>query len=118
MEKTTELGKRLRNMNYADKEDLDQLRKELEALGRVDAGTNPQVADVLIKENDDLLSKYPVVKDLNLTERRIFILSVEGFKSKDISNLVGVTPQYIHNVRSKIRKVLGVDNNIRWEELK
>ncbi len=118
MEKTTELGKRLRNMNYADKEDLEQLRKELEAMGRVDAGTNPQVADVLIKENDDLLNKYPVVKDLNLTERRIFILSVEGFKSKDISNLVGVTPQYIHNVRSKIRKVLGVDNNIRWEELK
>jgi len=41
-----------------------------------------------------------------------------GDKSKDIAAIVGVTPQYIHNVRSKIRKVLGVDNAVNWESFK
>ena len=118
MEKTGDLVKQLKNMKSASKDDLEEIRRSLEGMVRVDTGTNPQMADTLMKENDLLLNKYPVIKEMNLTERRIFILSVEGFKSKDISNLVGVTPQYIHNVRSKIRKVLALDNNIHWEELK
>jgi len=61
---------------------------------------------------------YPQLKAMNLTEKRIFILSVDGYKSKDIAAIVGVTPQYIHNVRSKIRKVLGVDNGVNWESFK
>jgi tetratricopeptide (TPR) repeat protein len=118
MEKTGDLVKQLKGMKSANKEDLEEIRKALEAMVRVDTGSNPQMADTLMKENDALLNNYPAIKDLNLTERRIFILSVEGFKSKDISNLVGVTPQYIHNVRSKIRKILNLENQIHWEELK
>ena len=118
MEKTGDLVKQLKGMKSANKDDLEEIRRALEAMVRVDTGSNPQMADTLMKENDVLLNKYPAIQSLNLTERRIFILSVEGFKSKDISNLVGVTPQYIHNVRSKIRKILGVENQIHWEELK
>jgi len=118
MEKTGDLIKQLKNMKSANKDDLEEIRRSLEGMVRVDTGSNPQMADNFIKENDLLLNKYPIIKEMNLTERRIFILSVEGFKSKDISNLVGVTPQYIHNVRSKIRKVLALDNNVHWEELK
>ena len=99
MEKTGDLIKQLKNMKSANKDDLEEIRRSLEGMVRVDTGSNPQMADNFIKENDLLLNKYPIIKEMNLTERRIFILSVEGFKSKDISNLVGVTPQYIHNVR-------------------
>jgi DNA-binding CsgD family transcriptional regulator len=118
MEKTGDLVKQLKGMKSANKDDLEEIRRALEGMVRVDTGSNPQMADTLMKENDALLNKFPAIQSLNLTERRIFILSVEGFKSKDISNLVGVTPQYIHNVRSKIRKILGLENQIHWEELK
>ncbi len=118
MEKSLELSKKLKVLNTSNSPDIEILRKELEALGRVETTSRPQIADSKLKEQGDILEQYPQLKAMNLTEKRIFILSVDGYKSKDIAAIVGVSPQYIHNVRSKIRKVLGVDNSVHWESFK
>ena len=118
MEKSLELSKKLKQLNTNNSPEIETLRKELEALGRVETTSRPQIADSKFKEQGDIFEHYPQLKAMNLTEKRIFILSVDGYKSKDIAAIVGVTPQYIHNVRSKIRKVLGVDNAVNWESFK
>jgi DNA-binding CsgD family transcriptional regulator len=118
MEKSLELSKKLKVLNTSNSPDIEILRKELEALGRVETTSRPQIADSKLKEQGDILEQHPQLKAMNLTEKRIFILSVDGYKSKDIAAIVGVSPQYIHNVRSKIRKVLGVDNSVHWESFK
>jgi tetratricopeptide (TPR) repeat protein/DNA-binding CsgD family transcriptional regulator/DNA-binding phage protein len=118
MEKSLELSKKLKTLNTNNSPDIETLRKELEALGRVETTSRPQIADSKLKEKGDIMEQYPQLKSMSLTEKRIFILSVDGYKSKDIAAIVGVTPQYIHNVRSKIRKVLGVDNSVHWESFK
>lgn len=118
MEKSLELSKKLKQLNTNNSPEIETLRKELEALGRVETTSRPQIADSKLKEQGDIFEHYPQLKAMNLTEKRIFILSVDGYKSKDIAAIVGVTPQYIHNVRSKIRKVLGVDNAVNWESFK
>ena len=118
MEKSLELSKKLKVLNTSNSPDIEILRKELEALGRVETTSRPQIADSKLKEQGDILEQHPQLKAMNLTEKRIFILSVDGYKSKDIAAIVGVSPQYIHNVRSKIRKVLGVDNSVNWESFK
>lgn len=118
MEKSLELSKKLKSLNTNNSPDIETLRKELEALGRVETTSRPQIADSKLKEKGDIMEQYPQLKSMSLTEKRIFILSVDGYKSKDIAAIVGVTPQYIHNVRSKIRKVLGVDNSVHWESFK
>lgn len=118
MEKSLELSKKLKVLNTSNSPEIETLRKELEALGRVETTSRPQIADSKLKEQGDILEQYPQLKAMNLTEKRIFILSVDGYKSKDIAAIVGVSPQYIHNVRSKIRKVLGVDNSVHWESFK
>ena len=118
MEKSLELSKKLKQLNTNNSPEIETLRKELEALGRVETTSRPQIADSKLKEQGDIFEHYPQLKAMNLTEKRIFILSVDGYKSKDIAAIVGVTPQYIHNVRSKIRKGLGVDNGVNWESFK
>ncbi|MFM8996445.1 MAG: hypothetical protein ACKOI1_09370 [Bacteroidota bacterium] len=118
MEKSLELSKKLKVLNTSNSPEIETLRKELEALGRVETTSRPQIADLKLKEQGDILEQYPQLKAMNLTEKRIFILSVDGYKSKDIAAIVGVSPQYTHNVRSKIRKVLGVDNSVHWESFK
>lgn len=118
MEKSLELSKKLKLLNTSNSPEIETLRKELEALGRVETTSRPQIADSKLKEQGDIMEQYPQLKAMNLTEKRIFILSVDGYKSKDIAAIVGVSPQYIHNVRSKIRKVLGVDNSVHWESFK
>jgi len=116
--KSLEISKKLKSIKTENPSELDSIRKDLEAMSRLENAARPQLADSKIKEQGDIFDHYPALKTLSLTEKRIFILSVDGYKSKDIAAIVGVTPQYIHNVRSKIRRILGIDNSIHWESFK
>jgi DNA-binding CsgD family transcriptional regulator len=118
LSKSMEISKKLKTIKTENPQELDSIRKDLEAMSRVENTTRPQLADSKIKEQGDIFDHYPALKTLSLTEKRIFILSVDGYKSKDIAAIVGITPQYIHNVRSKIRRILGIDNSIHWESFK
>jgi DNA-binding CsgD family transcriptional regulator len=118
LSKSMEISKKLKTIKTENPQELDLIRRDLEAMSRVENTTRPQLADSKIKEQGDIFDHYPALKTLSLTEKRIFILSVDGYKSKDIAAIVGVTPQYIHNVRSKIRRILGIDNSIHWESFK
>jgi DNA-binding CsgD family transcriptional regulator len=57
-------------------------------------------------------------KDLSLTEKRILQLSINGIKTKEIANILGLSNQYILNARSKIKKNLTIQDFENWEELK
>ena len=116
--KSLEISKKLKSIKTENPSELDSIRRDLEAMSRLENAARPQLADSKIKEQGDIFNHYPALKTLSLTEKRIFILSVDGYKSKDIAAIVGVTPQYIHNVRSKIRRILGIDNSIHWESFK
>ncbi len=118
LSKSLEISKKLKTIKTENPQELDSIRRDLEAMGRVENTARPQLADIKIKEQGDIFDHYPALKTLSLTEKRIFILSVDGYKSKDIAAIVGVTPQYIHNVRSKIRRILGIDNSTHWESFK
>ena len=118
LSKSLEISKKLKTIKTENPQELDSIRRDLEAMGRVENTARPQLADIKIKEQGDIFDHYPALKTLSLTEKRIFILSVDGYKSKDIAAIVGVTPQYIHNVRSKIRRILGIDSSIHWESFK
>lgn len=118
LSKSLEISKKLKTIKTENPQELDSIRRDLEAMGRVENIARPQLADSKIKEQGDIFDHYPALKTLSLTEKRIFILSVDGYKSKDIAAIVGVTPQYIHNVRSKIRRILGIDSSIHWESFK
>lgn len=118
LSKSMEISKKLKTIKTENPQELDLIRRDLEAMSRVENTTRPQLADSKIKEQGDIFDHYPALKTLSLTEKRIFILSVDGYKSKDIAAIVGVTPQYIHNVRSKIRRILGIDNSTHWESFK
>jgi DNA-binding CsgD family transcriptional regulator len=118
LSKSMEISKKLKTIKADNPQELDSIRRDLEAMSRVENTARPQLADSKIKEQGDIFDHYPALKTLSLTEKRIFILSVDGYKSKDIAAIVGVTPQYIHNVRSKIRRILGIDNSTHWESFK
>jgi DNA-binding CsgD family transcriptional regulator len=57
-------------------------------------------------------------KTLSLTEKRILQLSINGIKTKEIANILGISNQYILNARSKIKKNLTIQDFENWEDLK
>lgn len=90
---------------------IRQIQREIESLNRVNMDENPKIATAILNEREDLNQKYPGFEDLNKTEKRIFALVEENYKTKDISTLVGVSVQYVRNVKTRIRKKLNLDSS-------
>lgn len=117
--KAQDLGKKIKLVSSEDKETLQEVKREIEELSRLGIDDKPQLADKLIDDHQSVFDRFPDFATItNLTEKRIFILSVDGFKPKEIANVVGVSIQYVHNVRTRLRKKLKLNNSIDWESLK
>jgi DNA-binding CsgD family transcriptional regulator len=63
------------------------------------------------------LEKYPVLIELQDTEMRVFILGNQGIKPKDIALTLGISYAYVRNIRSKLKKMLGLASNHSLEGL-
>ncbi len=74
----------------------------------IDENQNPIIANQIINEKSDWEDKYPGFNDLNKTEKRIFALTMEDYRPKEIAPLLGVSVQYIRNVKSKLRRKLDI----------
>lgn len=117
--KAQDLGKKIKLVGSDDKEALHEVKKQIDELSRLGIEEKPQLADKLMDSHQTVFSKFPdFAENGNLTEKRIFILSIDGYKPKEIANVVGVSIQYVHNVRTRLRKKLNIDNNTEWESLK
>lgn len=77
----------------------------------ISAIENPKIANQLIKEKEDWNAKYPGFNDLNKTEQRVLVLTMENYRTKDISNVLGISIQYVRNVRSRLKRKLNLPNN-------
>jgi hypothetical protein len=117
--KSQDLGKKMKLIGSEDKEALQDVKREIDELSLLGIDDKPQLADKLIDDHQAIFDRFPeFAAEANLTEKRIFILSIDGYKPKEIANVVGVSIQYVHNVRTRLRKKLMLDNGIEWESLK
>lgn len=117
--KAQDLGKKIKLVASEDKEALQEVKREIEELSRLGIEEKPQLADKLLDDHQAIFNRFPEFAETgNLTEKRIFILSIDGYKPKEIANVVGVSIQYVHNVRTRLRKKLNIDNTVEWESLK
>ncbi len=99
--------------------ELLSIRRELELLIQFSAASNPELADQFLDDTyADLLHTCPNTQKLNLTERRILVLTLEEYKTKEIATILNINHQHVLNSRSKIRKILGLQENTSWHDLK
>lgn len=98
------------------KEQIRELKTESLAIQNAFSEAKPELADKLLEDYSDIQQKFPAVSELNMTEKRIFVLSINGYHSKEIASILGLTAQYINNARTRIRKKLEIIDN--WNEIK
>lgn len=98
------------------KEQIRELKTESLAIQNAFSEAKPELADKLLEDYSDIQQKFPAVSELNMTEKRIFVLSINGYHSKEIASILGLTAQYINNARTRIRKKLDIAEN--WNEIK
>lgn len=98
------------------KEQIRELKTESMAIQNAFSEAKPQLADRLLEDYSEIQNDFPAVSELNITEKRIFVLSINGYHSKEIGSILGLTGQYVNNARTRIRKKLEIAEN--WNEIK
>ncbi len=98
------------------KEQIRELKTESLAIQNAFSEAKPQLADKLLEDYSEIQQDFPGVSELNMTEKRIFVLSINGYHSKEIGSILGLTRQYVNNARTRIRKKLDISEN--WNEIK
>lgn len=91
--------------------DITQIFRELRFNAPLSEQENPKIANQLIKEKDDWNVQYPGFNDLNKTEQRVFVLTMENYRPKDISNVLGMSTQYVRNVKSRLKLKLDLPHH-------
>ena len=116
--KSNELGSTINSSTTNSAKELYKIKRELAKISHFDNIEHPEIADKLYQNNELYEKIFTSLKDFNKTEKRIFALSIEDYKVKDISTLMGLSSQYVHNVRSRLKKKVGFNEDISWSEFK
>lgn len=90
---------------------IKEIQSNLQDIVTLDSEENPALAEKIITEKEDWEEKYPGFDTLNKTEKRIFVLTLENYKTKEIAHVLGVAVQYVRNVKSRLRKKLDLPEN-------
>ncbi len=115
--KADRINKLLMALNESNfKEQIRELKTESLAIQNAFSEAKPQLADKLLEDYSEIQQDFPGVSELNMTEKRIFVLSINGYHSKEIGSILGLTGQYVNNARTRIRKKLDISEN--WNEIK
>jgi DNA-directed RNA polymerase specialized sigma subunit len=89
------------------KNQLNQVLKDFQIAG-INPIENPNIAKQLIRAKDDWNEQFPGFEELNKTEQRVFVLTMENYRPKEIANVLGVSTQYVRNVKSRLKTKLNL----------
>ena len=89
------------------KNSVNQVLKDYQ-ISHFNTGENPQIANQLIREKDNWNQQFPGFDNLNKTEQRVFVLTMENYRPKEIANVLGVSTQYVRNVKSRLKTKLNL----------
>ena len=117
--KSSEISSKIKKLNEEIKsEELHKAIKEIDSFKRIGLPSKESNVKLIPEDYQNLNAILISPKTLNLTEKRILQLSINGVKTKEIANILGISNQYILNARSKIKKNLTTQDFENWEELK
>jgi hypothetical protein len=117
--KSSEISLKIKKINEDIKsEELHKAVKEIDSFKRIGLPSKENIIKSLPEDYQNLDAIILTNKSLSLTEKRILQLSINGMKTKEIANILGISIQYILNARSKIKKNLTVQDFENWESLK
>lgn len=117
--KSSEISTKIKKLNEEIKsEELHKATKEIDSLKRISIDSKESNYKLIPEDYQNLNAILVSEKNISLTEKRILQLSINGVKTKEIANILGISNQYILNARSKIKKNLTTQDFENWEDLK
>ncbi len=106
VKKANEISERLQQGNFNKDPEIIQIRQDLDALISIDFKDDFERNALLEKWNAPNVIIAEVFGELSQTQKDILVLSIEGIKAKEISNMLNMSYSHIRNTRSHLLKKL------------
>jgi hypothetical protein len=90
---------------------VTQIFKDFQFNNPISEEENPKIANQIIQEKDDWNVQFPGFNDLNKTEQRVLALTMELYRPKEVANVLGVSTQYVRNVKTRLKLKLNLPDN-------
>lgn len=117
IDKSKHLAETIKHGPYSNEPEIHAVQKELEQLSLIDAAVNLQAANEIFETKVEYL-EFSAFKELNETQQRILVLSVENYKAKEIATTLNLSYAYVRNVQTKLRKILNSLNIESFKDVK
>ena len=120
LEQISQIVQKIRSANFSKDPEAVAIRQDLVRLTQLSqAFIEPNLSDTVYDSYNYLFEDLPSLSELNVTEKRIFVLTVLGNRPKEIAALLNLNDQYIRNVKSKIKKLLPLaKQELPWSEFR
>jgi flagellar basal body-associated protein FliL len=120
LQQVSQLSFRLRHASFAKEPDAIAIRQDMDRLNQLsETLVEPKLSVEVYQSYDYIFENHIELQSLNVTEKRILILTILGNRPKEIGALLNLNDQYIRNVKSKIKKLLPEDQSSSdWSWLK
>jgi len=90
---------------------VTQIFRDFQFNNPISEAENPKIANQIIQEKDDWNVQFPGFNDLNKTEQRVLALTMELYRPKEVANVLGVSTQYVRNVKTRLKLKLNLPDN-------
>jgi hypothetical protein len=107
IQKSKSMAETIKRGPYFNSPEIKSIQKELENMGRIEAlVSNEDKVQIIERDFEFLWSKYKILDELNESQKRILVLSIEQFKPKEIAMSLNLSYAYVRNVQTLLRKQL------------
>ena len=117
IEKSKFLAETIKKGPYSNEPEIHAVQRELEQLSMIDNAVNIQAAHEIFEAKMEYL-EFSAFKELNETQKRILVLSVENYRAKEIALALNLSYPYVRNVQTKLRKILNSLNLANFSDVK
>lgn len=117
MERTQNFALRLKNSQFSKDPEIIQIRKEIEEMTNIHIDSDVEVKETTNSMKFDHLWENQAFNELTPTYKKILMLSVEGFRPKEIAQLMNISYSHVRNSRAHLKKLIVAEGYQDFEQL-
>jgi hypothetical protein len=106
LERTRNFAELLKKSQYNKDPEIIQLRNQLEKMADIHVTNDSEIKEATHSIKMDHLWEIESFNELTPTLKRILILSIEGFRPKEISQLLNMSYSHVRNSRAQLKKMI------------
>ncbi len=119
VEKSIQFANELKQSDVAKNPKIIEIRRGLEKLAEIDntfEKTKTELStDAIYKP---IFDRYPDLNQLSVNGKKVLILSIQGYKPKEVAAMLDLSYDYVRNLKTKLNQIFANNQISSYQDLK